>query len=288
MEMTKMGQQRGQTAPLAATRQGYEGYGPAPLCGGLALILLAAGAYFVVTGTSAASGVVTVDPATAFTSLGKTCVVVAELHESESRRVKESDGSGSGSTVDSCEDSVSYTFTIGGKGAEYESRTSVTSRNSEGAPFGAFGQTPSDDMCASTGGGRTAYQGYLPTTAVDWAPEECPDGPGSCTGGTPFVCVGFCAIGTQVSCWEPAAAVFDLADLSWAKCGNPECVKLVDPAYERASTLDESEFAVMNGYLLLAFGGIVTCCAACFLYKIHKNKGQPMSAAAAAGPGAGG
>jgi hypothetical protein len=231
-------------------------------CFGGSLALIVAGV-IVITVLGGAGDLDSVDPATAFASLGTSCNITQVHHVAASRREESGDGSGS-QTFDLCRDTVSYSFSKGGSGS-YTSRESVTQRNVEAVtlsgPVLPGGQAASADMC-TPGGDNQPYRGqvYVP---VDGPPEECPNGPSSCTSDTPYVCVGECSLGQSVACWEPSVAGFN-AD--WANCGNPECIKLVDPELEYKIALDDAELLTVYGIALIAIGvpvGLIAFCCYC-------------------------
>ena len=230
-------------------------------CFGGSLALIVAGLLVIMLGGAEGDDLGSVDPATAFSSLGTSCNITQVHHVAASRREESSSGEGGSQTFDLCRDTVSYSFSKGGSGS-YTSRESVTQRNVVSVvaitPVATGGQAATTDMC-TPGGEIQPYRGavYVP---VDGPPEECPNGPSSCTSDTPFVCFGECSIGRSVACWEPSTAGFS-AD--WAKCGNPECIKLVDPEMEYKIALDAAEALTWYGIGLIVIGiplGIIAFC----------------------------
>ena len=242
-----------------------EGDGPLPQgliygCFGGSLALIVAGILVIMLGGAEGDDLGSVDPATAFSSLGTSCKITQSHHVAASRREESSDSGGS-QTFDLCRDTVSYSFSKGGSGS-YRSRESVTQRNVVSvvaiSPVAPGGQAATADMCTPVGEIQP-YRGAV-NVPVDGPPEECPNGPSSCTSDTPFVCVGVCSVNVSVACWEPSTTGFS-AD--WANCGNPECIKLVDPEMEYKIALDAAEALTWYGIGLIVIGipvGIIAFC----------------------------
>jgi hypothetical protein len=257
--------------PMKAEGQPAEGGGDGMPQGVLygcfagSLLLIAGGVMLILFGGAGEDDIASVDPAAAFTSLGTSCTITEVHHVAESRREESSDGSGGSSTQELCRDTISYSFSKGGSGS-YRTRESVSQRNTVDigmsvTPVAPGGQAADDDRC-TPGGGNDPYRGSVHVPR-DGPPEECPNGPSSCTSDTPFVCFGECPIGESVACWEPVEAGF-AAD--WANCGNPECIKLVDPQNEHAIALDDAESLTVYGIGLIILGvpvGLIALCCYC-------------------------
>lgn len=231
--------------------------------GAVCIGLIITGSILEVNTQKKVSSLRKIDPTASFTFEPDACQIVDSSITSVTKRMSTRDGGSNGSvrTEDYCEDKVFYTFVWNdAPSVNLTSRTAVTTRNRRHITF-AMGTEPRDELCiVNDSNGLNPYQGFLK--------ED-----------TPFVCDGLCAAGTIVDCWRPISTSttsssnesqeLDEIDIEWANCGNSQCLKLVDPAFELEEYIYDAGFPI--GILLIAFGVLLAIFGACLRIFICNN-----------------
>ena len=252
------------------------------ICGAIAAAFGIGGLVSIAGGSSQVGEMNDIDASYEFTSLGRTCMITSVQHAAVPERTEQSCGNRCQETIDQCVDTVSYTFRRANcssfpadascaQGTLYTSRISRTARNTIEVDDDWFGDDDRPaDQCAVPGrtGRNEPYIGHLPDNGAAMA-YRCPGGPETCGEGglAPFVCRGECRVGQMVDCWMPRESESCLGHQDgcrgyhdWAECGNQDCLKLVDPAYEHETARGEAEGVVFVGIFLVL---IAVCVGGC-------------------------
>ena len=206
------------------------------VCAALTLAFFIGGAVLVVLNTQTHAEVSSKDRGGMFQFLGQVCNITSVSHQAISKRETRggADGDEHDELWDFCEDTIAYTFSApdrrGGGRQGYTSSASVSQRNGKHMMGIHFSGNLSSDRCAV----GMPYQGD-------------------------FICRGKCPIGQPVACWRPTDS-FKAAENKWARCGNPDCIKLVDPKKEQPSAMDGAAAMPTAGYVLIGLGVLTLFC----------------------------
>lgn len=243
---------------------------PAGICSVVSLFLLGMGAYYAVTGAQAAATAAETDPSVAFQSLGVSCVMTGVQHSFRSVRESISNNGGSGGeTYDICEDSRIFSF-------QYENQTHVEApiSNRRAATMTTIDSSlplsSANDVCHGathgwdgpwcTGDPAAPGNAISGDSGAHHNPRATRDCPAPAPGTGP---------GAVVACWRPAVPCVNRAGggcPSWYNCGEVDCYKVIDPAWELAAHAAQGDLAGMLGYFML-FLGVICSGVACYFVR---------------------
>mmetsp|Transcript_24494 Transcript_24494/g.37263 ORF Transcript_24494/g.37263 Transcript_24494/m.37263 type:complete len:274 (+) Transcript_24494:254-1075(+) len=251
----------------------------APLLIGIALTVLfvGIGTYMSIRWSLSGSSLSRIDAASQFEPLS--CRIETVRHTYDTKRRTESCGHDCTNVYYVCVDRVQYVFSIVNNNNNdhnnttateeqyyYSSRLFIAERNKEQSLFDmGFTTDLNKDQCTvNEDENKVAYEGDADTP-----------------------CFGLCPEGTIVDCWKPTTTAKTNNNNNnnnqkedWARCGNEDCIKLVDPQYELDTAQDTADFQALFGYFMIGLGVAVAvfaffCCYyrpnCCCCSKNNKN-----------------
>lgn len=224
----------------------------------LSVVLFGGGIYYTLIGNQGTATAAEADPTVAFESLGVSCVMTGVQHTFRTARRSKSSGSDSAAErYYTCEDSRTFTFS-------YKNESHIE------API-------SSDREAI----RSDYDGNVCVDASNgWDGVWCTGDPqsnvifGGATGAhhnphatrdcrAPAPANG---TGALAECWRPKVPCTSREGgvcPAWYNCGEIDCYKVIDPAWELEAHAGAAETQVMMGYFLFFLGSVVFIITLC-------------------------